>query len=856
MPANTITGGTTTIDLLQAPLRESSEDQAVYQVSGLDSAGRRYVYDKATILRATHKLVYPRLSSAVLSELLAFHDDVAEGDKNTFTWYDHDGSAHTVRITGAIGYREIAYGQHRTELTLEEDLVWLPAPDTRLSGTYAAPYWVFEFNVDGSSYLLLATNPIKVWSFTAKPWIESFGTIQGGVTNGLGEYQVSDLSLSVLVDTSFGVTDIITFVTGPSYKLEKGPSRLWLYNYNGSDRPLEVWRGYLADVEIPDETTVSLMLEDESSRLQKQIGTLINPATYPSADPDDVGKVIPIIYNSVAKLPVPCVRSGWVSSLLADIGAEDTAITVSEVPGYSLADLTIIIDDEKMLVTAQTGTSLTVDRGEASTIPAVHTAGTVALEVMADPIVYLLADHPVTSIDKVYTRVNGVDIDITAACTLYLGTEEDEHASYPGMAVATIADIPAIRNKINLTLIETGHSHNAASSSAENCTISLPAAMVYYGSYPQPSGYPYSPGLCMYKHVTFPSSGGSRTACTYSVTLTPTTTRTCRILLVISGVCKWWADVYIVSGVAQTMTFTAEAEASANSFDVVQIGSGAGSYFNITACSRMVYLSSVPSTYSASGAALSGNSVADTLVGSMVLVDMARTMTDPEIFDDLLARAGSAATITISGDQTLWSAASLSLSGAITEYKPAKYWLNLLAFQLRSWFRLDRGIAQLIIRPDTLTSTAIIPACALGPDGKKKYRRRKAELSDVINRVNLLFDRDWSKPGGADAYRKVSSASDAGSIYTYGEREQPELFRFDFITGTAAAEMLRDYYLGYYKTRRWLHEFETYLDRYELEFGDVVTLAFSDNQVGQILNVGFNPGSSREIDTIRFTVAV
>lgn len=1365
---NALVYNATTIQFPGSPLRETSSSGDGFQVMGRDSSGNVYIYDKSRLIRNSHPLVYTQVPLATVTALLALQDSV-DGDRYLLTWYDHDAASHQVRIM-EIRFRETTSGRYRVELTLEEDVVWNPATDTGLLTTYAAPVWILKMTVNSVVYYLSdSTLAIAAWGITTKPWIAAWGRVQSGINGGMDEYQVADISATILIDPAAN-PNIETLAL--NYSLESTAAELYLYDCSGAVAPALKFSGYVSDVKIPDETRVEIMIEDASTRLQSvYIGRKLSLTDYPGADPDDIGKVIPIPYGTVNKVPALCIVSGWATSTIADVAVTDTSITVSMVPTASVVGKTIIIDDEKIYISGQSGKTLTVTRGYGGTSAAIHFKGSLTLEAMAAPIVYMVADCAVTSIGNIYTRVNGIDVDITTACTKYIGTSGNQHGSYPGKAVITLTDIPAIKNKINLTISETGHNHNSATSTTENTTLSLPYATVGPHYVPiSASGYPYAMNPHNEAEITFPASGGTRSSCSYSVTFSPTVNRSGEpIVVAVAGVCKWWSYMNLVAGSPFTVTFTANAgsEANANSIQVYHAG-GLGSFLNVTVSSRLVYLSSVPSTYALTGSSLSGNSVADTIIGEMLIADITRPKTVPQIYSELLTMAGAsnttltavdgaaAASIPISGaelvvngsfdsgaswtlqtesaleqvvnggfvsaanwslltgaqqvinggfasaanwslptvgdilgselilnggfdsstnwtlfgsttinsgvlnasaagqtgfasesinftagtyrvtvqitaytagylylkffpagaatpgmnaigtysyDVTItandsfyiasnatgftglvdnisvkkiistgplfavssgvvtgatvinaaviaqqtgislvngtnytasfqivsrsagdckldiggkyatalqtaagtytvnftanateilnisviagasgfsgsidnvscyqsvftvsagitagstaaasaviaqqagislingWSytasfqivsrtagdckldiggkyatalqnsagtytlnftanatetlnlsiiagasgfsgsldnisclkaagtivisssranfttcnqlkayqsgislvsgygytvnfqlsnyssgsalidiggkyvssfygaagsysftftanatetltlyitpsasgyigvADSISvhatsievpavpaiyslssdtslLNGVINEYRTAREWLNLLAFQLRSWFRYALSTPTLYVRPDTLASTKTLSACRVTDDGRKVHSRRKTDVSDLINKINLLYNRDWTTSGDG-AYQKVLTGSDSASITAYGGRERPELFKFDWITGQTLAQSVLNFYLAYYHDRRWIHEFEEFLDQHGLNFADVVTLAFSGNKVGQVVNVGLNPGDSGGIDTVLVTV--
>lgn len=997
--------------LADPPLRESSEQQEIPQASGHDSDGAVYVYDKGLFRRVDHSMVYGQIPSYTLGLLKTFLAVTVRGSRDLFTWIDHKTAPHTVRFASRMTSADRFNDLSRVAIDLEEQIS-MPVP---AAGTFAqmlarkagvAPVWILKMTVNAVDYYLsdcTVTVNVGGWNATTRPWISRWGDLREGVTNALGEIRISDLDLDVIIDpaASPNMEDLAT-----GYPLENAPVMLYLWFASCTEAPVEMFRGYVRDVDIPDDTAVSLTIENELSRLANAyVGTRVDTTTYPSADPDDVGKVVPIVYGSLVKLPAVCVEGGFASSITADIDTEVTSFYFSDnVPtAYSLVGRSIWIDNEKMYVTAATYSNVTVTRGYGGTVATAHDKGSVVIEDRTGaPLVYLVADHPVASITKIYTRVNGIDVDITNDCTAYLGSAGSEHASYPGKACISITNIPAIQKKTGLAIFEIAHSHNSAASSTENTTLTLPVALTYYGTYPQPSGYPYVPGLCYYRNVTFPNSGGSRSSVAYTITITPTTTRSgVKILAVINGVCLDWWDCSLVSGSPLTFTFTATGGLTPyDSFDIVQVGAGAGSYFNVTVSSRQVYLSSVPSSYASTGASLSGNSVADVLVGEMLLVNVARTIDIPGIMDDLVSRGGLSGATTLIGNlsetykprlydfvttpghlatyfsavnatlatnangltvtatdydpiliftsayastrftriklrfrrtsgagawdgkvfwansqhsydanycKTIPQPANLSawnevdldmttatggadylaytvnslrfdlsagpadvyeiawieivrtntegiMAGAITEYRPALEWLNLIAFQCRCWFRRDLGVSRLIMRPDTVTSSRTINAVAMTGDGRRQHRRRKVDPADVVNRINLLYNRDWTKTGD-EAYKSAYTISDAGSIATHGEREQPDLFRFDFVAGASSATPVADYYLAHCKNRPWQHEIELFLDSADIEWGDGVTLGFAPGDpVGTVIEVGPTLGGARQIDKVKITV--
>ena len=116
------------------------------------------------------------------------------------------------------------------------------------------------------------------------------------------------------------------------------------------------------------------MIEDESLRLENYVGTKVTLDAYPNADPDDVGKLIPIVYGSVDKLRSLAVVAGGRTGLDASIDATQTTVTVSDATELAAGDV-IQVDEELMLVGAVSGDDLTVTRGHGTTVAVSHYLG-------------------------------------------------------------------------------------------------------------------------------------------------------------------------------------------------------------------------------------------------------------------------------------------------------------------------------------------------------------------------------------------------------------------------------------------------------------------------------------------------
>lgn len=904
--------------------------------------------------------------------------------------------------------------------------------------TGITPIWILRLVINGTTYDLSDTEYVfpagMANGFTATlGWVSQWGEVRESISGNIGEMLVSDFACTVLVDqdASKNIRSLAL-----AYPLEQSPAELylWLDGLDNTVAPQKLFVGYVKDIDIPDETQVHLTIEDESTRLQKYLGTRISSEAYPLCDPDVVGKVVPIVYGSVPKLPALCVDSGWVSSLVNGISATDTSFKISEVPKYSLQGKIITVDDEQMLVaqptppadtsnyassalgavatassyntpfpatipgaaidastatywqsgaapsvgspqwlqvdfsapraTTQVGLQLAtvnmlkdftfqiwsggawvtigvftnntssslvcaftpqtfsrfrlyitacqnnalasiynivttpapeppqpyvqsdtlpVVRGQNGTTAVPHDKGAVVIEKKTTPLVYLCADHSLDVIGTIMARIRGVNVDITADCTKYLGTAGNQLPAYPGKAAITIPDYATVMQKISLALqgdvtgSDAGHAHAAVPGGTNTVTTSQNAtgtSTTYNsGTLSVTGGSSTTYSSATVYTVNFPSVPGAITAATATMTVTININNgTWFIMARKSGdvAATVVSPIYTGSKSNFSVPLTLGSHFAADTFYlVVETYAVAHGYSSMTysgyisAANRSVtYNPGAQTVTVVAGPAnvtisntlqLTGNSVSDVMIGDAVLVDCTRNITAPaSVIGNLLSTYCNDATLMTVGTFP----ASYALNGAITEYKRAIEWLDYLSFQARAYYRKMAGVSRLIVRDVNPAPIGEIAACCLSDEGIKALSYKKAPLTDVINKVKVLYSRDWSSTSKqAEAYAAASAPqTDLVSIANFGELEQPDLFMFDFVTSAVMANDLATFYCDFYGDRKWRISFQTFLDQARFEFGDIVTVPFVNDLAGTLVEAGIAPGSLDQIDKINFVI--
>jgi len=791
----------------------------------------------------------------------------------------------------------------------------------------AAPTWILKLTVGGVDYYLSDNEyTIAPWSVDTLPWITSWGELRQGVSGAVGEYQIADFVVSCLVDPD-ATTSIETLIEDD---IEESRCELYVWFHGSTDAPVTMFTGYVREVTQQSETSVAIQIQDESITFERlYVGETADENTYPDIDPDDIGKLEPIIYGTVDRVPALAIEAGAVTSIPNAISKTQTTFAVSDGAALQVGDV-IQIDEENILINGITGDEITsCTRGYNATDALFHGRGSLVLELRGES-VYLLAHHALDSVDKLIGRVGQAEMDIKSIATIY----PSGNAEYPGKAVAVVPGAITIQQAVDL-LVEDGITIDDGitvedliailDGIAVDDTISVSDTIAvsdgigvddgiglsngnhYHGSninnsktqagdsLPQTDSTT-SLSAPLYVNPSFTLAGGTVTEGTYSMTVIPYGSGGCDVKVyngsttitlaenydgvpvswsgtlsgdtipyfIISKSTGWTGEMsYKLTDAQRTISFTSDIYNTEVSKSGTVSKTGTASK---TGAATKEGQASKSGTVSKDGTVnkngtvsklgtvtASGNSTANTLIADAVFFSGSRNFATPAdalnalLNTDVDVPTGKAVTV----EQIGTLPASYAINGAITEKRTALEWANRFAFQLRSYLRFFDGKAQLMVRPDTYTSDKTIDACQIDTTGRKVWAREKTARDDVINVIELKYNRDWSDVTD-EPYRGVTKASDSASITVFGECERPRLFECEFVTSAAMADDLRDFYLARQSTRSWRHTFSTFLNNIEIDFNDAVTLGFRGNEVAAIKETRFAPGDYRKIDTITF----
>ena len=701
--------------------------------------------------------------------------------------------------------------------------------------TGAVPVWILKCPfTTGTVYLSDIAFVIPAWNggVTTLPWIKEWGQIDEDITEDMTLTRVSDFSLKVLIDQDVS-PNMETILNTEVNSIETTDIELYLW-FRGlnaaTDPPQNIWTGNIIDYRISDELTCEIHLVDNSVKLDRYVGTLLDRDLYPRMDPEDMGKVANIIMGDCDNVPCHCILAGGAAALTDDITAASPGnggiFYVDDSTQFPASGAFYVqIGDEIIACSGGGGSNYlrcasSGARGAQSTTAAAHNPGDLVVEIPSS-YAYLVADNDRTIADNGVVTVDNVRVDgvlVTDGVTVI--TSGGSYAN--NKTVVTLAHGPVDPNPESLSPRGTTISNATDPAYAIDGSTATACSMTALNQYLQVE-YPASPNK------------GSVVTQQIDVLLSVPSTMT---LMVSAG---WTPAMVTNTGGTVTRAFTKTGGVRSDPirFTVGSFSSGAASIYEVG--DKHVTAYKIHS---------GGSSAARIRVGGRVTVHAVTALPntahapDKVISRFLNAYAGITPGRFVTDGAAQFSTKGYRLAVVINEYRTLRSWLALMAFQSRSYFRFAGGKACLLYRPDAVSAVKTVTAdmVRMGGNFRTTLRTERSPLDEVINRINLKYNRDWSKSGG-DAYRGISKTSDGVSIARYGEKQKAGLFIFDFVKLKSMADDLRDFYLARYKDRKRRFAMEVFLDNGELEFADTVSLGPAGNMLCAVEKVNIEPGS-------------
>jgi len=684
-------------------------------------------------------------------------------------------------------------------------------------------------------------------------------------------------------------------------------SKVTLYEtYEGASaaEDLEIrFIGTVEDIDMERERVTVNCTSYEISVMNKLSVEICDQDTYAGADPDDWGKILPIVYGAAKRVPMRAVDAGEMTTLSEDINAGITVINVTDASGFPAGGGTIQIDTEQITYVYTSGNQfIGCVRAANDTDADIHYAGATVAEIQSE--YFYVLDHAANSIDAVYVvhRDNGQNIlQDSSLYTIYTGQTGDEHASYPGKAVVVFNTIPSISPQVNLSIedtidvddnigvtdsisVDTGeHEHGGDGYyiwSMENAVdISTGGGYIDERAYDQNSSrYNLSDGsVSSYVNMSYAGCGIQLSKSFYE--LGPGTPSSCRICMIITYQNTGMRATFTWHGLSITSTFGAAGQGTLRSgwsslgltwaqinaltgTVILSSSGGAGmvvireawveiSHSEVVAApaTGVVKLGSAGKSGEATKTGtvtLTGNSVADTVIGGRVSIDVQGWQADASgdygtegslierpdyILKHFLVNycgltiADNIDSTSYDASGTLYTADSVSLSIVLQELPDVRDFLASVAFQCKSLEFWESGKHHLVRVPVSSTTVKTIDKQRIDLSSiKVSYSPR----SEVLNTYVGNYYKHWIGDFESDieSYREIVKETSSQSIAIFGTLES-EPINFPFINNAIQAGRVLSWLLDDNDFPRLVLQFSGGHYLSDLQRGDVIDFRFT-----------------------------
>ncbi|WP_167631556.1 phage tail protein [Mariprofundus ferrooxydans] len=218
--------------------------------------------------------------------------------------------------------------------------------------------------------------------------------------------------------------------------------KLWALGTALSDAITLIW-GSVDDPWKRAGGRISFDVISRATLHDRNITRLLSATDFPGADPAAIGRTMPVIYGSHTASPCLGIDAGSITTLQLATTATAVTLSVSDASKFP-ASGTIQIDDEQITYTSKNPTTiLGCTRGANGTTAVAHDKGATVAEVQTQ-YDYLVADHPVKAISAVYVagvKQQGADFAVLL---------DDA-----GQAKVRFTTLPKLTKQVNLAVNDT-----------------------------------------------------------------------------------------------------------------------------------------------------------------------------------------------------------------------------------------------------------------------------------------------------------------------------------------------------------------------------------------------------------------
>lgn len=630
------------------------------------------------------------------------------------------------------------------------------------------------------------------------------------------------------------------------------------------------------DVPAWNRVKVTVELVSLMSKRNKTIGTLITRSNYPSADPDFIGWIEPIIYGSPKNVVCPWTIAGGLTTTIDALNATDATSTFkvtcnTSEPAFPAAPFTAQAGDEQIRVTNKgaDGKTWTGTRGYNGTTKVTHGAGAVIFEVRSD-YTAIVSDRPLSSIGDVYILgsdgqkrrvISGFTkypssggkakivftskVKFDKSVALAANSTEPGHVHSVGYARTTVygssasnslpsgwTTVGVIGNVVDGLEDGTPFEINSAGSSSSEGTITV--------NWPAWTG-PAPIAVKQFVKYFWYSSRQPPDSYTY---------------LRLDGVALSLASPdYVTAMVSNGSSYPSSTTLKYKRFTTETYG------LKVKEIWLVVETDSTSSANAGVTTTLGGNSAADHVVGGTVLCDAVSATYNPgSVISDVAQSYGGYT----AGELDMAAAiASLTTAGYRFDFALYRQWdlktlLARLAFQCRCRVYEDGGKLRLVYR--TLAAGASQLSITKGMILKGGISAGMTPKDELLNDMEVKYNWDWSKgdPGGYDSKGWLSicnssatypAGGDAVSVGAVGKKDKQDWSVMEFVADDNTASANRDFYIGFYKARKNLYSLTGFSPLARVQRDDVIDVTHDDFGLAAakffVENVRYAPGSGK-----------
>lgn len=285
--------------------------------------------------------------------------------------------------------------------------------------------WRTLLEIEAASTLRYSDQKLTVSALTFSAMVKHFGEIQDGRTR-IELYNIPR------IDDQIKIGQIVTIY-------------FWIVGLVYGDKA-KLFKGTVGKDLGGGAHTLSFTCNGMGEYFDKKLGQPLSDVSYPNADPDDVGKIMPIVYGDITDHRCLAIDAGGVSTLKDDLSSGASTIYLTDVSRFPTSGTVAIGGEEDITYTGKSGNSLTGVNG----VTYDYTVGAMVVEVKST-LKYLVASHPVTSITNPRILPYGLTLDsaVAVAASGYSVNINDS-----GIATITLTDLPLIREDVAIAVTQ------------------------------------------------------------------------------------------------------------------------------------------------------------------------------------------------------------------------------------------------------------------------------------------------------------------------------------------------------------------------------------------------------------------